>query len=184
MASAPRCVAAAELRVATRVQAPYADQQNSSWLEEMGRKTIDDLVREARSRLERLEPKEALAAQGAGALLIDTRSNDERARYGVIPGALHIPRSVLEWRLDPGTDPAYRNPNIGGGLDEWLVLVCAHGYSTSLAAATLQDLGFGRATDVIGGFTAWKEQGLPVQRAPEVDGAAVPGVGAPDPERP
>ncbi len=149
----------------------------------MGRKTIDDLVREARSRLERLEPEEALAAQGAGALLIDTRSNDERARYGVIPGALHIPRSVLEWRLDPDTDSAYRNPNVLG-LDQWLVLVCANGYSTILAAATLQEIGFGRATDVVGGFMAWKGQGLPVERAPEVDDAAIPGMGAPDPERP
>ena len=149
----------------------------------MGRKTIDDLVREARSRLERLEPEEALAAQGAGALLIDTRSNDERARYGVIPGALHIPRSVLEWRLDPDTDSAYRNPNVLG-LDQWLVLVCANGYSTILAAATLQEIGFDRATDVVGGFMAWKGQGLPVERAPEVDDAAIPGMGAPDPERP
>ena len=149
----------------------------------MGRKTIDDLVREARSRLERLEPEEALAAQGAGALLIDTRSNDERARYGVIPGALHIPRSVLEWRLDPDTDSAYRNPNVLG-LDQWLVLVCANGYSTILAAATLQEIGFDRATDVVGGFMAWKGQGLPVERAPEVDDTAIPGMGAPDPERP
>jgi rhodanese-related sulfurtransferase len=149
----------------------------------MGRKTIDDLVREARSRLERLEPEEALAAQRADALLIDTRSNDERARHGVIPGALHIPRSVLEWRLDPSTDSAFRNPNVLG-LDQWLVLVCANGYSTSLAAATLQEIGFDRATDVVGGFTAWKEQRLPVQPAPEVDEDAVPGMGAPDPGRP
>ena len=149
----------------------------------MGRKTIDDLVREARSRLERLEPEEALAAQGAGALLIDTRSNDERARYGVIPGALHIPRSVLEWRLDPDTDPAFRNPNVLG-LDQWLVLVCANGYSTILAAATLQEIGFDRATDIVGGFVAWKGHGLPVDRASEVDDAAIPGMGAPDPEQP
>lgn len=145
----------------------------------MGRKTIDDLLREARSRLERLEPEQALAAQRAGALLVDTRSHDERIRYGVIPGSLHIPRSVLEWRLDPDADPEYRNSHVGG-LDEWLVLVCAHGYSTSLAAATLQDLGFTRATDVVGGFTAWKERGLPVQPAREVLGSAAPGMGDPD----
>jgi rhodanese-related sulfurtransferase len=149
----------------------------------MGRKTIADLLSEARGRLERLEPEEALAAQRSGALLIDTRSHDERVREGVIPGSLHIPRSVLEWRLDPDADPEYRNPNIAG-LDEWIVLVCAHGYSTSLAAATLQDLGFTRATDVVGGFTAWKEQGLPVRPAPEVDENAVPGIGAPDPRQP
>ena len=121
----------------------------------MRRTTIDDLLRDARSRLERLEPEEALAAQRDGALLIDTRSHDERARNGVIPGSLHVPRSVLEWRLDPDADPAHRNPHVAG-LEERLVLVCAHGYSTSLAAATLQDLGFARATDLVGGFTAWK----------------------------
>jgi rhodanese-related sulfurtransferase len=146
----------------------------------MGRKTIDDLLREARSRLVRLEPEEAFAAQRDGALLIDTRSHDERASRGVIPGSIHIPRSVLEWRLDPDSDPAYRNAHIGG-LDEWLVLVCAHGYSTSLAAATLQDLGFARATDMVGGFTAWKERALPVRPAPDFDGDAVPGMGGPDP---
>ncbi|HEX2345768.1 MAG TPA: rhodanese-like domain-containing protein, partial [Gaiellaceae bacterium] len=86
--------------------------------------TIDDLVREARSRLERLEPEEALAAQADGALIVDTRSNDERRRDGVIPGSVHIPRSVLEWRLDPDSDPAYRNPHVMG-LDQRIVLVCA-----------------------------------------------------------
>lgn len=143
------------------------------------RTTLADLLRAARSRLERLEPEEALAAQRAGALLIDTRSHDERREHGVIPGALHIPRSVLEWRLDPDADPAYRNPHIEG-LDQRLVLVCAHGESTSLAAATLQELGFSRATDLIGGFAAWKEAGLPVVPAPEPDAGEVPGLGPPD----
>jgi rhodanese-related sulfurtransferase len=146
----------------------------------MGRKTIDDLLRDARNGLKRLEPEEALAAQRDGALLIDTRSHDERARHGVIPGSLHIPRSVLEWRLDPDSDPAYKSPYVDG-LDEWLVLVCAHGYSASLAAATLQELGFARATDLGGGFTAWKERGLPVSPAPDVDESAVPGMSPPDP---
>ena len=145
----------------------------------MTRKTIDDLLRESRSRLERLEPEEALEAQGEGALIVDTRSHDERARHGVIPGSVHIPRSVLEWRLDPDAAAAYRNPHVEG-LDQWIVLVCAHGYSTSLAAATLQDLGFTGATDINGGFTSWKERGLPVLRAPEVDDATLPGMGGPD----
>ena len=146
----------------------------------MTRKTIDDLLAEARSRLRRLEPEEAHAAQRRGALLVDTRSHDERRREGIIPGSLHIPRSVLEWRLDPDADPAYRSPYIGG-LDERIVLVCTHGFSTSLAAATLQDLGFTRATDMIGGFTAWKERGLPVGSAPAVADGTVPGLGPPDP---
>ncbi len=147
--------------------------------DEPARTTIDDLLRDARSRLVRLEPDDALAAQQTGALLIDTRSADERQREGVIPGALHIPLSVLEWRLDPAANQAFHNPHVEG-LDQPLVLVCAHGYSTSLAAARLQQLGFGRATDVVGGFTAWRDAGLPV-RADTNDGPPVPGMGDPDP---
>src|SRR5262245_40205760 len=142
------------------------------------RKTLAELLAEARSRLERLEPNAALAAQSDGALLVDTRSTDERTREGVIPGALHIPRSVLEWRLDPDADPAFHNPHVVG-LDQQLILVCAHGESTSLAAATLQELGCSRATDLVGGFTAWRDAGLPVRSAPEVDPTAVPGMGDP-----
>jgi rhodanese-related sulfurtransferase len=145
----------------------------------MTRTTIDQLLREARDRLDRLEPAEAFAAQAAGALLIDTRTPDERRRDGVIPGALHVPRTVLEWRLDPETDPAHRNPHVPG-LDAHVVVVCAHGYSSSLAAATLQTLGFSRATDLVGGFEAWKEQGLPVTSAPTSDPSGVPGTGPPD----
>jgi len=143
------------------------------------RKTLEVLLAQARGRLERLEPEAAHAAQAEGAVLVDTRSHDERSRDGVIPGALHIPRSVLEWRLDPDADQAFHNPHIGG-LDQWIVLVCAHGESTSLAAATLQELGFSRATDVVGGFTAWSAAGLPVHAAPAVDGDARPGMGGPD----
>ena len=146
----------------------------------MTRTTIDQLLREARSRLDRLEPAAALAAQREGAVLIDTRSGDERRRDGVIPGALHIPRSVLEWRLDVDNDPAHRNQHVQG-LDQQIVVVCAHGYSSSLAAATLMDLGFARATDIVGGFVAWKEQGLPVTPAPAADPDALPGTGPPDP---
>jgi rhodanese-related sulfurtransferase len=144
----------------------------------MSRKTIDELLAEARGRLERLEPAAALTAQRAGALLIDTRSTDQRAQTGVIPGSIHIPLSVLEWRLDPDADPAFRNPHITG-LDQWVVLVCAHGFSTSLAASRLQDIGFERATDVVGGFTAWSEAGLPVQAAPAVEPDGAPGMGGP-----
>jgi rhodanese-related sulfurtransferase len=145
----------------------------------MTRKSISQLLAEARSLLDRLEPRQALAAQRTGAVLIDTRSGDERRREGVIPGALHIPRTVLEWRLDPDTQPGYRNPYVEG-LDQQVVVVCAHGYSSSLAAATLQELGYARATDLAGGFTAWKEQGLPVLQAPADDPDAVPGTSPPD----
>ena len=144
------------------------------------RRTLDDLLRDARSRLDRLDPERAFAAQREGALLIDTRSNDERRREGVIPGSLHIPRSVLEWRLDPDADPAFHNPHVDG-IDQLLVLVCAHGHSTSLAASTLQELGFSRATDLVGGFTAWHAAGLPVRPAPDVDPDSLPGMGDPEP---
>ena len=146
----------------------------------MTRKTVDELLKEAGSRLDRLEPEDALAAQRDGALLIDTRSSDERRRTGVIPGAVHIPLSVLPWRVDPAGDPAYRNPHIAG-LDQRLVVVCAHGFSSLLAAATLQDLGFSQATDVIGGFEAWQERDLPVHPAIDANyGTVLPGMGQPD----
>jgi rhodanese-related sulfurtransferase len=148
--------------------------------EQPSRTTIAEFLAAARSRLDRLEPAEALAAQREGALLVDTRSDDERRRDGVIPGSLHIPLSVLPWRLDPDSDPAFRNPHIDG-LNQQLVLVCAHGYSTSLAAALLQELGFRRATDLAGGFVAWREAGLPVQPAAEVNPGATPGMGDPAP---
>jgi rhodanese-related sulfurtransferase len=147
--------------------------------DEVPRTTLDDLLREARSGLDRLEPTAALEAQAAGALLIDTRSHDERARAGVIPGSLHIPRSVLEWRLDPAADPAFHNRHVEG-LDQHIVLMCAHGYSSSLAAGTLRALGFSRATDLDGGFAAWQAAGLPVRPAPDVDPGAIPGMGDPD----
>jgi rhodanese-related sulfurtransferase len=143
------------------------------------RTTLDDLLREARTGLERLDPAAALEAQADGALLIDTRSHDERSRTGVIPGSLHIPRSVLEWRLDPAADPAFHNRHVEG-LDQQIVLVCAHGCSSSLAAGTLRVLGFTRATDLDGGFVAWQAAELPVRRAPHVDPRAVPGMGDPD----
>ena len=81
-----------------------------------------------------------------------------------MPGSLHIPRTVLEWRLDPAGPR--RNPHVGG-LDEQVILLCDHGCSTVLAAATLVNLGFRRAGDVVGGFLAWREAGLPTGRAPQ-----------------
>jgi rhodanese-related sulfurtransferase len=148
--------------------------------DQTGRTTIHDLLRDARSRLDRLEPEQGLAAQRGGALLIDTRSGDERRRDGVIPGSLHVPLSVLAWRLDPDADPAFRSRHVVD-LDQDIVLVCAHGFSSSLAAATLQDLGFSRVTDLVGGFAAWRDAGLPVRSASPSDADAVPGMGDPEP---
>ena len=122
-------------------------------------RTLDDLLAEARARLARLSPEDALAAQQAGALLVDTRSERDRAAEGAIAGALVVERTVLEWRLDPASQ--WRLPE--ASYDAHIVVVCNDGYSSSLAAASLQDIGISRATDMIGGFRAWKAAGLPTR---------------------
>ncbi len=127
------------------------------------RRTLEDLLAAARARIERLEPTEAFTAVEQGALLIDIRADVDRERDGIVPGSLHIPRTVLEWRLEP--DSAWRNPHVGG-LDDRIVLLCDHGCSSVFAAAVLVDLGFRRAGDVIGGFAAWRAAGLPTVAAP------------------
>jgi rhodanese-related sulfurtransferase len=126
------------------------------------RLTINDLLAAARERLERVGPADAAAAAERGAVLIDVRTEDQRRADGVIPGALWHPLHVLEWRVDPTS--GYGDPALGDDPDRHLILVCHEGYSSSLAAATLQDLGFSRATDLIGGFLAWRAAGLPVAR--------------------
>jgi rhodanese-related sulfurtransferase len=100
----------------------------------------------------------------AGAVLVDIRSEVQRERDGVIPGAHFHPRNVLEWRLDPAS--GHCDPVLAGDLDRHVILVCNEGYQSSLAAATLQELGFTRATDLAGGFQAWRAAGLPVEPAP------------------
>jgi rhodanese-related sulfurtransferase len=140
------------------------------------RRTIDEVLDEARALLERLEPQAALDAAERGALIVDIRSDTNRHRDGIIPGSLHLPRTVLEWRVDP--DSPWRNPHVGG-LDRHLILVCDHGYSSSLAAATLVQLGFDRATDLVGGYLAWRDAGLPTAPAPRT--LFEPGMGPPDP---
>lgn len=130
---------------------------------------IADLLAAARARIARYTPEEASAVD---VVLVDLRARDERARDGVIPGSIHIPRSVLEWRCDP--ESGWSNPNVADRTLP-LVLVCAHGYSSSLAAAALVELGFERAGDLIGGFDAWREAGLPVAAAPPPDDA-LPGM--------
>jgi rhodanese-related sulfurtransferase len=127
------------------------------------RRTVDDLLAAARSRLARVGPHEAAAAAGDGALLVDIRSDTQRAADGAIPGALHHPRNVLEWRADPNA--SHHDPALSGDLGRHVILVCDAGYASSLAAATLQDLGFARATDLDGGFQAWRAAGLPVEPA-------------------
>jgi rhodanese-related sulfurtransferase len=130
---------------------------------------IDQLLDRARTRLNRLEPAAALKAQAEGAILIDTRCSDDRRSHGAIPGSIHVPLSVLFWRLDPTSG---HNDRRLSDPTRAIVLLCADGYSSSLAAATLQDIGFARATDVIGGFNAWAAAGLPLEPAAEGPGRA------------
>jgi rhodanese-related sulfurtransferase len=131
------------------------------------RRTIDDVLAEARGGLRRLTPAEAHAAGREGAVIVDVRSEDELRRQGVVvPGAVHHPLSVVHWRLDPAV--ATHNPKLP--LDAHLILVCREGYSSSLAAALLRAIGFALATDVIGGVDAWREAGLPLEPYQEPTG--------------
>jgi rhodanese-related sulfurtransferase len=132
----------------------------------MARTTIDQLLDDARQALDRLDPLATLDAMRAGATLIDIRSESQIAEDGLIPGALVIPRNVVEWRLDPAS--AHRHPR-APHLDDRVILICNEGYQSSLAAATLQQLGFRRATDLAGGFQAWRAAGLPIRQASEPD---------------
>jgi rhodanese-related sulfurtransferase len=120
---------------------------------------IEELLSESRRKLARLTPQEADHALGSGALLIDIRSETERASDGTVPGARFIPRNVLEWRLDPGSP--WRDPELALN-DALIILMCDEGYQSSLAAGTLQSLGLSRATDLAGGFQAWRAAGFPV----------------------
>jgi rhodanese-related sulfurtransferase len=123
--------------------------------------TIDGLLTAARARLDRVDPQQAATAAAAGAHLVDTRPQWQRAEEGEIPGALVIERNHLEWRLDPTS-----SAKIPEAVDRdvaWIVF-CSAGYSSSLAAASLQDLGLHRATDLDGGFQAWQAAGLPTTR--------------------
>jgi rhodanese-related sulfurtransferase len=128
----------------------------------MSRTTIDDLLAAARERLDRLDARQAAAAVEDGAVLIDIRVDAQMAADGVVPGALVIGRNVLEWRLDPDSDARHAS---APGLDDHVIVMCDEGYTSSLAAATLQELGFARATDLDGGFQAWRAAGLPVAAA-------------------
>jgi rhodanese-related sulfurtransferase len=127
----------------------------------MPRRGVDQVLEAARARLVRLDPQQAARAQEEGALLVDTRYEAQRKSDGMIPCAISIERNHLEWRLDPTSQ--HRIAEVQG-YDQQIIVVCNEGYSSSLAAASLQDLGLHRATDVAGGFQAWAAAGLPVER--------------------
>lgn len=124
---------------------------------------VDAVLCRARSGLRRLSPTDARRAVAAGALLIDTRTAEQRAEQGDLPGAICIDRTVLEWRLDPGG--AFTIPELTRA-DQIVVVVCRQGYSSSLAAASLRTIGLTRATDMIGGAEGWIAAGLPLSDAP------------------
>jgi rhodanese-related sulfurtransferase len=123
--------------------------------------TVNDLVAEARQDLHRMEPKDVADAVAGTAdiVVVDSRQQIDRDTSGFVPGSIHLPRTVLEWRIDPAS--GFSNSSISG-LEQRIVVYCNDGYSSSLAAANLQRLGFENATDMIGGFAAWRRAGLPV----------------------
>lgn len=153
--------------LSARATGPTRVEPVGVWSESSHPPTVDSMLSEARRQLDRLEPEEALAAFRDGALLVDTRPASFRRAEGAIPGALVVERNVLEWRLDPASP--YRLADVHSH-DQRIVLFCNEGYASSLAAVSLQQLGLGEATDMVGGFRAWRLAGLPVVRAVEGDG--------------
>jgi rhodanese-related sulfurtransferase len=132
------------------------------------RRTIDETYEEAARRLGRVTAVEAWDRVQQGAVLVDTRSLDQQKAQGFVPGAEHHPLSVLAWRLDPECPTS--NEKIP--LDAEVLLICREGFSSVFAAQQLREIGFTRATDVIGGVDAWIRAGLPVLRQadePSVD---------------
>ena len=133
-----------------------------------GARTISEVLQEARSRLHRLPPQEAFErtqqTQCPPAVLVDIRPAAQREIHGVIPGALVVERNVLEWRFDPQSGSRLGViDEEGRGYDIEVIIFCQEGYTSSLAAASLKDLGLSRATDIVGGIKAWKETGLPIE---------------------
>ena len=141
-----------------------------------GARTIDEVLQEARSRLHRLHPQEAFERtqrqqqtqcpnpSPRPAILVDIRPAAQREMHGVILGALIVERNVLEWRFDPQSDARLGVVDEQGrGYDTEVIIYCQEGYTSSLAAASLKDLGLSRATDIVGGIKAWKEAGLPIE---------------------
>jgi rhodanese-related sulfurtransferase len=118
----------------------------------MEQRTVDNLLADARARLTRVSADDLDSEIAQGALVVDTRPQEQRERDGEMPGAIVIDRNVLEWRLDPAS--SVRIPSVTDH-DVRIIVVCNEGFSSSLVAATLQDLGLRRATDLIGGFQAW-----------------------------
>jgi rhodanese-related sulfurtransferase len=149
----------------TALARPNADiQKQKSAARTAGALSIDLILSEARARLRRLSPEQASdALSNSNAILVDIRPEQQRAAEGTIDGAFVIERNVLEWRFDPTSSA--RLP-IARDHDLHVIIFCSEGYTSSLAAAALQDLGLWRATDIVGGFKAWQARGLPTLQPP------------------
>jgi len=137
-----------------------------------GGRSIDEILAAARARLTRVTPQEAFAEFCTGAALIDIRPAGQRSIEGEIPGSVVVERNHLEWRFDPACDA--RLPWVTG-YQLRPIVICSEGYTSSLAAVSLHDLGLTRATDVIGGYAAWAAAGLPTARPEECAAAIAPG---------
>jgi rhodanese-related sulfurtransferase len=134
--------------------------------------TVDDMLGAARARLLRLTPHEAHSEMAADATLVDIRPAAQRAAEGEVPGSVIVERNHLEWRFDPASDA--RLPWVTG-YDHRIIVICQEGYTSSLAAVALHDLGLRRATDVIGGFRAWVAEELPTASASAGTATLAPG---------
>jgi rhodanese-related sulfurtransferase len=137
-----------------------------------GAHSLEEILAGARARLHRLTPSEAYREATAGAVLVDIRPAHLRAEQGEIPGSIVIERNHLEWRLDPDSDA--RLPWVTG-YDHRIIVFCVEGYTSSLAAAALHDLGLTKATDMAGGFQAWTADGLPSAPASARTATIAPG---------
>ncbi len=137
-----------------------------------GARTIEEILACARARLVRLTPRQAYRELSGGAVLIDIRPAAQRAVQGEIPGSTIVERNHLEWRLDPCSDARLAWVT---GYDHRIIVFCVDGYTSSLAAAALQDLGLHRATDVIGGYHAWVAEGLSSAAASASTAVLAPG---------
>jgi rhodanese-related sulfurtransferase len=124
---------------------------------------IDDLLETARARIHRVTPEQARDAVARGGVILDTRTYEQRRVDGVIPGATVMSRNVLEWRVDPTS--GWEDPDVLARTGP-VIVMCDEGFASSLAAATLVDLGIDDAVDMIGGYQAWKAAGLPTEPAP------------------
>ncbi len=123
---------------------------------------VDQMLERSRSRFRRVGPQEAARLSASGGLLVDIRPQAQRTEFGEIPGAVVVERNVLEWRLDPSSPDRH---DAVTGPDQDIIVICQAGYASSLAAASLFELGLSRATDLVGGYEAWAEAGLPTRPA-------------------